>query len=141
LNAEDNVEFDVAYSQKGECALTPVPTDVIVWSTGYYHLYFNVYHTEPCQFSIFKNNVIVNGGIVGSPTGSSQNSVTVIIKIEPEDLLYYQTSLSSFGSACLLQFRNHTSYSAQVTLNGQFGSGSTTPQITAVAVLHKLSEL
>jgi hypothetical protein len=139
--AEDNVEFDISYSQKGECALTPTPTDVIVWSTGYYHLYFNVYHTQPCQFSIFKNNVIVDGGIVGSPTGSSQNSVTVIIKIEPEDILYYETSLSSSGFAALLQFRNHTSFSASVLLNGQTGSGSVTPQITAVVVLHKLSDL
>jgi hypothetical protein len=139
--AEDNVEFDVAYSQKGECALTPVPTDVIVWSTGYYHLYFNVYHIQPCQFSIFKNDVILNGGIVGSPTGSSQNSVTVIVRIDPADLLFYPTTLSPFGSACLLQFRNHTSFSASVLLNGQTGSGLVTPQITAVVVLHKLSDL
>ena len=142
--AEDNVIFDIHYAKKGDCDLSStLPTsDLLVWSTGYYHLYFNVYHIQPCQFSIFKNNVIVDGGIVGSPTGSSQNSVTVIIQINPEDILYYPTPLSlSTGLACLLQFRNHTSFADTVLLNGQSGSGSATPQITAVVVLHKLSEL
>ena len=114
---------------------------MLVWSSGYYHLYFNIYHTEPCQFTIFKNNFVVDGSIVGSPTGSSQNAVTVIVKIEETDLEFYPTTLSPSGLACVLQFRNFISFSAQVLLNGQTGSGFATPQITAVVVMHKLSSL
>jgi hypothetical protein len=133
---EDNIIFNVTYSQKGDCALASSPSsDVIIWSSGYYHLYFNVYYKEPCQFSILKNGVIVNGAIVGSLTSNSQNSMTVIVEIDEVDLLYYESSLSFFGTACLLQIRNYTSNLECVLLNGQTGP------INAVIVLHKLSDL
>jgi hypothetical protein len=142
LFAEDNVEFNSVPVKMGGCSLTlPSSTDLEIWETGYYHLYYNIYHTEPCQFSMFKNNVIVTDSTVGSPTGSSQNSVTLILVITPEDILANISTISTIGTSAIIQFRNHTSYSAQVTLNGRFGSGSAEDQITAVVVLSKIANL
>jgi hypothetical protein len=38
-----------------------------------------------------------------------------------------------------LNFRNHTSFAPIITLNGQSGSGSATPQIVAVAVIIRIA--
>ena len=138
--AQDNVSFDGNVIKMGACNLdTTNSENILIWEPGYYHLYFNIYHTEPCQFSVFLNNIIVAESTVGSPTGSSQNSSTEIIYISANDVLFYATNLSSIGTAAYLNFRNHTSFSQIVTLNGQFGSGSVTPQITANVSLFKLA--
>jgi hypothetical protein len=90
---------------------------------------------------MFKNNVIIADSTVGSPTGSSQNSVTIILRVDANDILTNISSISSNGTSAIIQFRNHTSYSAQVTLNGLLGSGSAPGQITAVVVLTKISDI
>ena len=140
LFTEDNVSFDSIAVQYGDCGINAPSTDIYVWSAGYYSVYFNVYHDEPCQFSAFLNNNIILDSVVGSPTGSSQDSVSLIVYFSPAAILVNSTSLSPSGTAALLQFRNHTSYSARVTLNGQYGSGSVTPQITACVVIIKLAD-
>lgn len=76
---------------------------------------------------------------MGSPAGSSQNSASIIIYLSPADVLVNSTILSPTGSAAIINFRNHTSHSPLVLLNGLAGSGSATPQITATTVIFRLS--
>jgi hypothetical protein len=138
--AEDNVSFNGIVIKMGACDLDVInPENILIWEPGFYHVYFNVYHTEPCQFSVFLNNIMLSDSTVGSPTGSSQNSSTEIIYISPNDVLAYETRLSPIGTAAYLNFRNHTSFSQIVTLNGRFGSGSVAPQKTANVSLFKLA--
>ena len=85
------------------------------------------------------NGSPVPGTIVGSPTGAAQNSSSVIVFISPADILAYPTSLSPTGTAAALEFVNHTSFAPVITLNGQSGSGSATPQIVATSVIFQLA--
>ena len=140
LFLNDNVIFDTAPIELGACALDVTSLDnILIWEAGYYHVYFNVYHTEPCQFTVFKNGAPIAHSTVGSPTGSSQNSYTVILYISPADILFYTTAQSTIGTAAFINFRNYASFSAQVTLNGQFGSGSIPGQVTATTTCFKLA--
>jgi hypothetical protein len=124
----------------GACDLDLMsPDNILIWEAGYYHIYYNVYHTEPCQFSVFLNNILVPSATVGSPTGSATNSLTMILYISPLDILYYVTTQSPIGTAAILNYRNYLSYSASVTLNGLLGSGSAVPQATAIATIFKLA--
>jgi hypothetical protein len=136
---EDNVIFDSIPIKYGDCDSNVNTSEIYVWSAGYYNTYFNIYHREPCQFSVFLNDVILPGSTVGSPTGAAQNSSSLIFNISPADLTYEATSLSPTGFAAKIQFRNHTSYAPIITLDGASGSGSATPQIVATAVIFKLS--
>jgi hypothetical protein len=96
-------------------------------------------HQEPCQFSVFKNDALLPGTTVGSPTGSSQNSGTSIFYISPADIAVSPTGLSPSGFAAKLQVVNHTSFVPLVTLNGLAGSGSVSPQMVASITLFKLA--
>jgi hypothetical protein len=140
LLAEDNVIFTSSHIAYGDCDLDGAISDnLLFWTSGYYSVYFNIYHQEPCQFTTFVNNVANPGGAVGSPTGSAQNSSTEVIYISPSDVLYYSTSLSPTGTAAVINFRNHTSWAPSITLNGQSGSGSVPNQVTAVVVIFRLA--
>jgi hypothetical protein len=123
----------------GDCDIVLPSSDILLWTSGYYSIYFNVYHQEPCQFSVFVNNVVTTNGTVGSPTGSSQNSASIIIYLSPSDVLVNSTILSPTGSAAIINFRNHTSFAPIILLNGLTGSGSVAPQITATTVIFRLS--
>jgi hypothetical protein len=101
-------------------------------------MYFNVCHQEPCQMAVFMNNTLIKGTIVGSPTGSSQNSSTIIFHITASDVSGTATNLSPTGFAALIHLRNHTSFVPFVTLNGVGGSGSALPQIVANVSIHSL---
>jgi hypothetical protein len=139
LLAEENVIFDSIAVNYGDCGLIPSTSEVVLWAAGYYNVYFNIYHQEPCQFSVFLNDVIALDSIVGSPTGAAQNSSSLILQVVPSDLLYFPTSLSPSGFAAKIEFRNHTSFAPSITLNGQSGSGSASPQIVAVVVIFRLA--
>ena len=139
LLPEENVIFNNVDVMQGDCYLDAPNSDTLIWAPGYYSIYFNIYHQEPCQFSLFLNNALIAGTIVGSPTGSAQNSSSAIIYISPADVLYLPTPFSTTGTAALLHFRNHTSFAPVITLNGQSGSGSASPQIVATAVIFKLA--
>jgi hypothetical protein len=139
LLPEENVIFDEIDVIYGDCYMDNPSGDALIWSPGYYHVYFNIYHQEPCQFSLFLNNNVIQGTIVGSPSGAAQNSSSAIIYISPTDVLYLATSFSTIGTAAVLNFRNHTSFAPVIHLNGQSGSGSAVPQIVATAVIFKLA--
>jgi hypothetical protein len=138
LAPEDNVLWSAAPLSFGSITVDPSTNQIIVWQSGYYTVYFNIYHQEPCQFAVYLNETIVFGSIVGSPTGSAQNSSSLIIYISPEDITFYTTPLSPLGTAAIIQFRNHTSFAPIITLNGQSGSGSASPQIVATAVITQI---
>jgi hypothetical protein len=104
-------------------------------------MYYNLYHQEACQFSIFMNNALVPGSTIGSPTGSSQNSCTIIFQITAADVAGSPTEQSPTGFAAKLNVRNHTSFTPIVTLNGLTGSGYVSPQIVATITVFCLRTL
>jgi hypothetical protein len=133
---ETNVIFSNNKTVVGDCSHIPGSTDIYVWKTGYYQIFFNLMHIEPCQFTLFLNGAPVNGTVIGSPTGSAQNSLTIIFEIGPADL---EPAPVPGGIAALLQVRNHTSFPpAGVTLSGVNGSGTSVGQINAVFSLFLL---
>jgi hypothetical protein len=138
LASEDNVIFDSIPTAIGGCGISLPSSDIYIWEPGYYHVYFNIYHLEPCQFTMFLNNLPEIDTIVGSPTGAAQNSSSAILYVSSAAVLVNPTSLSPIGTGAIVNFRNHTSFAPLITLNGQSGSGSATPQIVAVVVLFKL---
>jgi hypothetical protein len=120
---EQSVYFENISAQSGDCGHLLTDGDVWFWKSGYYYVHVNLHHIEPCQFSILKNGVVVNGSTFASPTGATQNSHTVIIEIYPNDINQI-TPVSPSNLACKLQLVNHTSYVPVVTLNGVGGAGS-----------------
>ena len=120
------------------CARSPDDFSIYLWVTGIYKFYTNIFHNEPCQFSLIKNGsggslvsggTVVPGSVIGSPTGSSQNSTCVILEITPADLVV-PTGLSPSGFSAQIQVVNHTSFAPIITLNGVGGSGSAVNQVT-----------
>jgi hypothetical protein len=140
LVANDSVLWDANPVVFGNAGVTLGESGLYIWESGYYHMYYNLYHQEPCQFTIFKNNTVLPGTTIGSPTGSSQNSATVIFILTDDDLISL-TDLSPTGFAAKLEIRNYISFVPVVTLNGLGGSGSATPQTTANVTIFKLASL
>jgi hypothetical protein len=138
LLAEESVIWDSNPVVYGNAGVTLGESELYIWESGYYHVYYNLYHQEACQFTIFKNNVVLPGTTIGSPTGSSQNSSAVIFQLTDADFIS-PTDLSPTGFAAKLQVVNHISYIPLVTLNGLTGSGSASPQITATVTIFKLA--
>jgi len=138
LATEDPVVFDSNNALFGSVSHTPGESLIYLWSPGFYHIYYNLYHIEPCQFTLFLNNNVVPGSIVGSPTGASQNSSVVIIEILQSDLIVPFIGAPG-GFAATFQLRNHTSFSPTVILDGATGSGSASPQIRATITISQLT--
>jgi hypothetical protein len=135
LAAEQPVIFDKNYVAAGKVGFTINTSDIYVWQPGFYHLFFSLYHQEPCQFAVFKNGNVVPGSTVGSPTGASQNTNAMILKIDASDFTEATSFPAPGGLAARLQIVNHTSFAPIVNLNGLTGSGSASPQITATVTL------
>ena len=74
---------------------------IYIWRPGYYMVYYNLCHKQPCKFSLFKNGALVDGSTINS----SINSSFVIVRIDSADF----TSLSPNGLAAKLEVVNHTS--------------------------------
>lgn len=77
---------------------------IYIWRPGYYMVYYNLCHRQPCQFSLFKNGAFVDGSTINSTIDSLQNSSFVIVRIDSSDF----TSLSPTGLAAKLEVVNHT---------------------------------
>jgi hypothetical protein len=139
---EDNVIWDDSSPLTvGSCGIILNTANVEIWKAGYYKVYFNLYHNEPCQFAFFLNNVLVPGTITGSPTGSAQNTNAFIMIIQQADVQINPSTLSPSGFSAFLTLRNHTSYVPLLTLDGQAGSGSAQPQIVTSLVMYLLLEI
>ena len=102
-------------------------------------MFYNLYHIEPCQFSVFKNGILLPFTTIGSPTGSAQNSTVIIFEIKTIDFTT-PTFLSPSGFACDIQVVNHTSFVPLVLLNGSSGSGNANPQIRATVTMFLLMD-
>lgn len=123
--------FEINETLHGYCCHLENTGDIWICEPGYYQVYMNFYHLEPCQFSICKNTTdILPCGTVGSLSGSSQNSNSFVVKIKKSDMTQ-PCSMSTSGYACLLQVLNNSSMTPYVTLIGSPSSANTIPQITA----------
>jgi hypothetical protein len=127
---ESSVIFDVIPASYGDCGAVINTSDIFFWRPGFYHFFTNLYHQEPCQFTLFKNGTVLPNTTIGSPTGSAQNTSSYIFEIKISDFTT-PTSLAPSGFACSITVVNHTSFVPIVLLNGITGSGSAFPQITA----------
>ena len=125
------IVFDTNESMHGECCHIENTGDIYICTHGYYQVYMNFYHIEPCQFSLVKNGAhIIPSGTVGSLSGYSQNSTSFIVKIRRSDMTT-PCEMSSTGYACLLQVLNNSTLTPHVTLIGSSSSGNDVPQVTA----------
>jgi len=140
INLEEAVIWNANQVTYGGAGHNSGESQLYIWNTGYYHVYYNLYHQEPCQFSMFKNGSVIPSTTTGSPTGSSQISGTSIILLTEADFTT-PTTLSPSGFAASLEVVNHTSYAPVIHLNGLTGSGSATPQTVATVTVFKLAEV
>jgi hypothetical protein len=125
------IVFEMNETIRGNCCHNENTGDIWICSPGYYQVYMNWYHLEPCQFSLVKNTTdVIPSSTVGSLSGSSQNSNSFIVRIRNSDMTTPCT-MSSTGYACLLQVLNHSTITPYVTLIGSPSSGNVHQQITA----------
>ena len=132
--------FDTHNSIFGDCTHEPKSSEIFIWKTGYYHIYTNIYPIDGCQFSLYKNSFyIVPGSTIGSISGSTQNSNSIIVQITCEDICW-ATELSPCGYACKLELVNNTPYKSSITLYDASGLGYTLPQINASILIFLLHD-
>jgi len=131
VSTEQPIIYDTVSAMVGNCAHLPFTSEVWLWEPGYYYISLTIHHKEPCQFSLIKNDVFqVDGGVFTSPTGSTQSTSTLIIFVQPSDIIS-ATALSPSGFACKLEVKNHTSYAPVISLDGTSGGGSAEPDNVA----------
>ncbi len=96
-------------------------SEIVLTSAGDYKVTFSVSGTEPNQFALFLNGVIVQGTDYGSGAGTQQNNGQAILSIGANDTL---------------TLRNHTS-AAAVSL--AIPIGGTVPAVNASILIQKLN--
>jgi hypothetical protein len=121
------LETDVNFSDNGvhTAGVTHAlgsPTMIVV-SAGDYKVTFSVSGTEPNQFALFLNGVMVAGTDYASGAGTQQNSGQAILAIGANDKL---------------TLRNHTS-AAAVTLAATPPIGGTVQAVNASILIQKLN--
>jgi hypothetical protein len=125
------IVFNNDNSVLGDCIHIQNGSQLLFWKTGYYYVYINLYHIEGCQFSLYKNSTsIIPGSIIGSLSGTTQNSSSLILQINDTDMIY-QTGLSPSGYACNIELINITPFVQSITLYDASSIGFTIPQINA----------
>jgi len=118
------LEADVPFSNNGVLSgVTHAPgtTNITLVAAGIYKVAFSVSGTEPNQFALFLNGVLVPGTIYGSGAGTQQNTGQAIFLVAAGDVL---------------TVRNHTS-SAAVGL--QPLAGGTQANVNASVTIEKLA--
>jgi hypothetical protein len=126
LSKEDPIIWTSNQIKVGDINNDVNTSGIFIWRPGYYIVYYNLYHQQPCQFSLFKNGVVINGSTINSSTGSSQNSSFLIVRIDSADFICDEP-LSPTGRAVKIEVINHTSTVSNiqlVVLNGK-------PQVVA----------
>jgi len=101
LSREDPIIWTSNTIKVGDINNVVNASGIYIWRPGYYMVYYNLCHKQPCQFSLFKNGTVING----STTGSLQNSSFIIVRIDSADFI----SPSPAGLAAKLEVVNHTS--------------------------------
>jgi hypothetical protein len=98
-------------------------SDIIVVNQGDYKVTFSVSGTEPCQFALFINGVVVAESVYGSGAGTQQNTGQAILALNANDVL---------------TLVNHTS-AAAVTLAAAPPIGGTVTAVNASILIQKLN--
>jgi len=62
-------------------------SDITVINQGVYKVTFSVSGTEPSQFALFINGVVVADSVYGSGAGTQQNNGQAIVALEANDVL------------------------------------------------------
>ncbi|ANB59667.1 BclA C-terminal domain-containing protein [Anoxybacteroides amylolyticum] len=118
------IEADVLFDSNGILTpgITHIPgtAQIVVTTPGDYEVTFSVSGTEPNQFALFLNGVLVPGTVYGSGAGTQQNNGQAIIAMAANDVL---------------TLRNHSS-AAAVGLASVIGG--TQANVNASIVLKKL---
>jgi len=96
---------------------------IIITSAGDYKVTFSVSGTEPNQFALFLNGIMVAGTDYASGAGTQQNSGQAILTVQANDTL---------------TLRNHTS-AAAVTLAAAPPIGGTVAAVNASVLIQKLN--
>ena len=102
-----DVPFDTATVLSG-FTHTPGGTTIVAQNSGTYKAVFSVAGSEPNQFSIFKNGIIIVGTLYGSGAGQQQNTGQSIISLQSGDVL----TLRNFASATAVTLAQHAGGSA-----------------------------
>jgi len=106
----NTIIWDKMMTKLGDCDIITPSSDLLLWTPGYYYIIFNIYHQNPCQFTLCKNKIPLSHCIMDFPTIASQNSSNIIINITSEDVTQFPTSLSPTGTAALIHFKNTSCY-------------------------------
>ena len=141
LSKEDPIIWTSNQIKVGDINNLVNTSGIFIWRPGYYIVYYNLYHQQPCQFSLFKNGTVINGSTINSSTGSSQNSSFIIIRIDSSDFICDEP-LSHTGLAAKIELVNHTSTVPNiqlVVLNGGTAKPQVVATITAVLLLETSS--
>jgi hypothetical protein len=97
-------------------------SNIILVNAGDYKVTFSVSGTEPNQFALFINGVVVAESVYGSGAGTQQNTGQAILAIQANDVL---------------TLVNHTS-AAAVTLAASPPIGGTEAAVNASILIQKL---
>lgn len=98
-------------------------SDITVINQGDYKVAFSVSGTEPCQFALFINGVVVAESVYGSGAGTQQNTGQAILTLNANDVI---------------TLVNHTS-AAAVTLAAAPPIGGTVTAVNASILIQKLN--
>ena len=132
------IEFDNNHVIVGNSFHAPGSSEIWVWTPGLYLVYYNIYHVDPCQFALYKNDTfIVNGSSVGSIEGTSQSTITFVLRLANDDCTY-ETGIQTPPSACKLQLINKSD--TMVSLVDAESANNGLPQVSAtisLVLLHK----
>jgi hypothetical protein len=141
VGQNSSITFNSHNSIFGCCYHEPRTSQIFIWKTGFYHVFTNIYHFEGCQFSLFKNSTeIIPGSTIGTISGTTQNSNTVIIPICANDLIM-DCSYSPSGLACSIELVNITPTIDSILLYDSSGLGYVYPQINCSITLFSLSNM
>ncbi len=120
IDVGENFSFQHNRNFVGGLAHIEGTPDLYVWQPGDYVIIGTIFHIEVLQIGIFRNGVLLNGSVMGDQLAATNLTFTRIIRIRPSDMIT-PTDLSPTGLACLIQVRNHISY----TTIRQDGAAST----------------
>jgi hypothetical protein len=129
VQQNESVIFDSSSANMGDCLFIPNTPDIWIFTPGFYQIYTNIYHLEACQLGLYKNGIVIENSVIGSLSGSSQNTSCIIIEIMESDIL---------NNGCNLQLINNTAYLPYITIIGSPSSGNNIPQVSASLSILKI---
>jgi hypothetical protein len=102
------VEADIPFDSNGSITSgfthTPGSSTITIVTSGTYRIHFSVSGTEPNQFALFLNGIVVSGSTYGSGSGIQQNNGQAVFSIIAGDVvtLRNHSSASAVGLASVV---------------------------------------